>query len=73
MAALAQAGIVTTRRGGGGVAVLARAPGDIRLGEVVRLLSARVTPASRSTARATALPSRSGDRRSCSAPRPVRR
>ena len=40
MAALAQAGIVATRRGGGGGAVLARAPGDIRLGEVVRLLEA---------------------------------
>ena len=40
MAALAQAGIVTTRRGGGGGAVLARAPGDIRLGEAVRLLEA---------------------------------
>ncbi|GGE28881.1 transcriptional regulator, BadM/Rrf2 family [Gemmobacter megaterium] len=40
MTALAQAGIVTTRRGGGGGAVLARPPGEIRLGEVVRLLEA---------------------------------
>ena len=35
---LAQGGIVATRRGGGGGAVLARPPGQIRLGEVVRLL-----------------------------------
>jgi Rrf2 family nitric oxide-sensitive transcriptional repressor len=40
MTALAQAGIVATRRGGGGGAVLARPPGEIRLGEVVRLLEA---------------------------------
>lgn len=35
---LAKGGILSTRRGGGGGAVLARAPGDIRLGEIVRLL-----------------------------------
>lgn len=35
---LAQGGIVATRRGSGGGAVLARAPDQIRLGEVVRLL-----------------------------------
>lgn len=40
MAALAQAGIVTTRRGSGGGAKLARPPGEIRLGEVVRILEA---------------------------------
>jgi Rrf2 family nitric oxide-sensitive transcriptional repressor len=40
MTTLAQAGILATRRGGGGGAVLARPPGDIRLGEVVRLLEA---------------------------------
>ncbi len=38
MATLALAGIVTTRRGAGGGAMLARAPDQIRLGEVVRLL-----------------------------------
>jgi Rrf2 family nitric oxide-sensitive transcriptional repressor len=38
MATLAQAGIVTTRRGSGGGAALARPPGNIRLGEVVRIL-----------------------------------
>lgn len=38
MAALAQAGIVATRRGGGGGAVLAKPANQIRLGEVVRLL-----------------------------------
>ncbi|MGE0845019.1 MAG: Rrf2 family transcriptional regulator [Flavobacteriaceae bacterium] len=38
MQKLARAGIVTTRRGSGGGAVLCRAPGDIRLGEIVRLL-----------------------------------
>lgn len=40
MAALAQAGIVSTRRGGGGGAVLARPADQIRLGEVVRVLEA---------------------------------
>lgn len=40
MAALAQAGIVTTRRGSGGGATLARAPGKIRLGDIVRILEA---------------------------------
>lgn len=35
---LARGGILATRRGGGGGAVLARPPGDIRLGEIVRLL-----------------------------------
>ena len=38
MQRLAQGGIVTTRRGGGGGATLARAPQDISLGAVVRLL-----------------------------------
>jgi Rrf2 family nitric oxide-sensitive transcriptional repressor len=38
MQRLARAGIVATRRGSGGGAVLARAAGDIHLGEVVRLL-----------------------------------
>lgn len=36
--ALAQAGIVTTRRGAGGGATLARSPEDIRLGDIVRVL-----------------------------------
>lgn len=40
MTALGQAGIVNTRRGGGGGATLARAPGKIRLGDVVRVLEA---------------------------------
>lgn len=40
IAALAQAGIVSTRRGGGGGATLARPADQIRLGEVVRLLEA---------------------------------
>ncbi|GGH20739.1 transcriptional regulator, BadM/Rrf2 family [Cribrihabitans marinus] len=40
MQRLAQAGIVETRRGAGGGAVLTRPPGDIRLGEVVRVLEA---------------------------------
>ena len=40
IAALAQGGIVTTRRGGGGGAMLARPPGEIRLGDVVRVLEA---------------------------------
>jgi len=38
MAALAQAGIVATRRGAGGGAILARSPDEIRLGDVVRIL-----------------------------------
>jgi len=38
MQRLAQAGIVETRRGGGGGAKLAKAPGDVRLGQVIRLL-----------------------------------
>jgi Rrf2 family nitric oxide-sensitive transcriptional repressor len=38
MQRLARGGIVSTRRGGGGGAVLSRAPDAIRLGEVVRLL-----------------------------------
>lgn len=38
MQRLAQGGIVETRRGGGGGAVLCKAPEDIRLGDVVRLL-----------------------------------
>ena len=38
MQRLAQGGIVTTRRGSGGGAMLARAPDQIRLGGVVRLL-----------------------------------
>lgn len=38
MQTLAKAGIVETRRGGGGGAVLTRAPGDIRLGDLVRIL-----------------------------------
>lgn len=35
---LSQAGVVSTRRGGGGGATLARPARDIRLGEVVRVL-----------------------------------
>ena len=35
---LGRAGLVQTRRGGGGGATLARAPEQIRLGDVVRLL-----------------------------------
>ncbi|KGJ06845.1 transcriptional regulator, BadM/Rrf2 family [Paracoccus halophilus] len=35
---LARGGLVQTRRGGGGGAVLAKAPEEIRLGAVVRLL-----------------------------------
>ena len=38
MAALAQAGIVTTRRGAGGGAMLARPAARIRLGDIVRVL-----------------------------------
>jgi Rrf2 family nitric oxide-sensitive transcriptional repressor len=37
---LAGAGLLQTRRGGGGGALLARAPEDIRLGDVVALLEA---------------------------------
>ena len=40
MQRLAGAGVVATRRGSGGGAVLARPPAEIRLGEVVRLLEA---------------------------------
>lgn len=35
---LAQGGIVTTRRGSGGGAVLCKDPAEVRLGDVVRLL-----------------------------------
>lgn len=38
MQQLARGGIVETRRGGGGGAVLRKAPDSIRLGDVVRLL-----------------------------------
>ncbi len=38
MTALAQAGIVITRRGTGGGATLARSPDQIRLGDIVRIL-----------------------------------
>ncbi|MBL3702113.1 Rrf2 family transcriptional regulator [Sulfitobacter sp. BDSS02] len=38
MQKLGRAGLVQTRRGGGGGATLARAPEEIRLGDVVRLL-----------------------------------
>lgn len=38
MQQLARGGIVETRRGGGGGAVLCKAPSEIRLGEIVRLL-----------------------------------
>lgn len=41
MQRLARAGIVTTRRGAGGGAMLARAASDIRLGDLVRLLEGR--------------------------------
>lgn len=40
MQRLARAGLVQTRRGGGGGATLARPPEEIRLGQVVRLLEA---------------------------------
>lgn len=40
MQRLAAAGIVETRRGVGGGAVLAKAPSDIRLGDVVEILEA---------------------------------
>ena len=40
MQRLARGGIVATRRGGSGGAKLARSAGEIRLGEVVRLLEA---------------------------------
>lgn len=42
MALLARAGFITTRRGGGGGALLARPADQIRLGDVVRVLSAPV-------------------------------
>lgn len=38
MQRLSQAGLIDTRRGGGGGAVLARSPSEIRLGDVVRHL-----------------------------------
>jgi Rrf2 family nitric oxide-sensitive transcriptional repressor len=38
MQRLARGGFVATRRGGGGGAVLARPPGEIRLGVIVRFL-----------------------------------
>lgn len=38
ISALAAANLLETRRGGGGGAILARAPEDIRLGEVVAIL-----------------------------------
>lgn len=40
ISALATAGYLETRRGGGGGAVLARQPEDIRLGDVIALLEA---------------------------------
>ena len=40
IAALSQAGIVVTQRGGGGGAMLARPADQIRLGDVVRVLEA---------------------------------
>ncbi|MEY8827174.1 Rrf2 family transcriptional regulator [Sedimentitalea sp. XS_ASV28] len=38
MQKLARVGIVETRRGGGGGAALVRAPGEVRLGDIVRVL-----------------------------------
>lgn len=38
MQRLSQAGLIDTRRGGGGGAILARVPSEIRLGDVVRHL-----------------------------------
>lgn len=38
MQRLSRGGLIETRRGGGGGAVLARAPDEIRLGAIVRLL-----------------------------------
>ena len=38
MQQLSRSGIVETRRGGGGGAILRRNPADIRLGDIVRLL-----------------------------------
>lgn len=40
ISALAAANLLETRRGGGGGAMLARAPDDIRLGDVVAILEA---------------------------------
>ena len=37
---LSRAGLIQTRRGGGGGAVLARAPEEIRLGDIIRSLEA---------------------------------
>ncbi|WP_349361176.1 Rrf2 family transcriptional regulator [Stappia sp.] len=38
MQRLSRGGLIVTRRGGGGGAVLAKPPGEIRLGAIVRLL-----------------------------------
>jgi len=40
ISALAAAGLLDTRRGGGGGAILARSPEDIRLGDVIAVLEA---------------------------------
>jgi Rrf2 family nitric oxide-sensitive transcriptional repressor len=40
MQRLSQAGLIDTRRGGGGGAILARPPSEIRLGDVIRHLEA---------------------------------